>query len=245
MELNKFTAKELLARLTAAGIEKPTAKEGIVAFVENQSRLARRRDQARELAAIEQKLNETNGGPELEGLLQRTTKAILSGFDFSLPKLPNGLEVKMNVNMQLWHTRTEVVNTDDQDHETSLQTPDSQSEDEMIIIDHSMGRATEFVHDADDEEEELDENGIPIIQPPRRKTQVSTNVADSRKRKLRSPAQQIASTLISKYETEAGRKPNRQAQEDEQTLKASSSNSRSAMLGQSNKKQKRVAGRFA
>lgn len=68
MDLNKFTAKELLARLTAAGIEKPTAKEGIVAFVENQSRLARRRDQARELAAIEQKLNETNGGPELVSL---------------------------------------------------------------------------------------------------------------------------------------------------------------------------------
>ncbi|TGO68785.1 hypothetical protein BOTNAR_0020g00590 [Botryotinia narcissicola] len=245
MDLNKFTAKELLARLTAAGIEKPTIKGGIVAFVENQSRLARRRDQTRELAAIEQKLNETNGGPELEGLLQRTTKAILSGFDFSLPKLPKGLEVKMNVNIQLLHTRTEVVNTDNQDHETGLQTPGSQSEDEMIMINHSMGRAMEFVHDAEDEEEELDENGIPIIQPPPRESQPSTNVANSRKRKLRSPAQQIASTLISRSEMEAGRKPKRQAQEDAQTLEASPSNSRPAMLGQLNEKQKRVAGRFA
>ncbi|KAF7902682.1 hypothetical protein EAF00_002585 [Botryotinia globosa] len=245
MDLNKFTAKELLARLTAAGIEKPTIKEGIVAFVENQSRLARRRDQARELAAIEQKLNETNGGPELEGLLQRTTKAILSGFDFSLPRLPNGLEVKMNVNLQLWHTRTEVIDTDDQDHETGLQTPGSQSEDEMIMINHSMGRAMEFVQDAEDGEEELDENGVPIVQPPLRETQPSTNVANFRKRKLRSPAQKIASTLISRSEMETGRKPKRQAQEGTQTLEASPSNSRSAMLGQSNKKQKRVAGRFA
>ncbi|KAF7953597.1 uncharacterized protein EAE97_000996 [Botrytis byssoidea] len=244
MDLNNFTTKELLAQLTAAGIEKPTIKEGIVAFVENQSRLARRRDQSRELAAIEQKLNETNGGPELEGLLQLTTKAILSGFDFSLPNLPKGLEVKMNVNIQLLHTRTEVVNTDDQDHETGLQTPGSQSEDEMIMINHSMGRAMEFIHDAE-EEGELDENGIPIIQPPPPETQPSTNVANSRKRKLRSPAQKIASTLISRSEMEAGRKPKRQAQEDTQTLEASPSNYRPAMLGQLNKKQKRVAGKFA
>ncbi|KAF7942126.1 hypothetical protein EAE99_000177 [Botrytis elliptica] len=245
MDLNKLTVKELLAQLTAAGIEKPTVKEGVVAFVENRSRRARRMDQARELAAVEQKLNETNAGPELETLLQRTTKAILSGFDFSLPKLPKGLEVKMNVNMQLLHTRTEVVDTDDQDHETGLQTPGSQSEDEMIMINHSMGRAVKFVHGAEDEEEELDENGIPIIQPPPRETQLSTNFADSRKRKLGSSTQQIASTLISKSEMKAGRNPNRQAQEDEQTLEGSPSNSRSAILGQSNKKQKRVAGRFA
>ncbi|KAF5871738.1 uncharacterized protein Bfra_008762 [Botrytis fragariae] len=244
MDLNKLTVKELLERLTATGIDKPTLKEGVIAFVENQSRLARRRDQARELAGIEQKLNETNEGPELESLLQRTTKAILSGFDFSLPKLPKGLEVKMNVNMQLWHTRTEVVNTDNQDDETGLQTPGSQSGDEMTMTNISMGPALEVVHGAEDEEE-LDENGIPIIQSPRRETQLSTNVANSRKRKLASPAQQITSTLISKSEMEAGRNSNRQAQENEQTLEPFPSNSKPAMLGQSNKKQKRVSGRFA
>lgn len=150
----------------------------------------------------------------------------------------------MNVNIQLLHTRTEVMDTDDQDHETGLQTPGSQSGDEMIMTDISMGRALEFVHGGEDVEE-LDENGIPIIQPPRRETQLSPNVTNSRKRKLRSPAQQIDSTLISKSELEADRNPNRQAQENKQTLEASPSISRSAMLGQSNKKQKRLAGRFA
>ncbi|KAF7960861.1 hypothetical protein EAE96_000533 [Botrytis aclada] len=244
MDLSQLTVKELVAKLEAAGIEKPTVKEGLVAFVENQSRRERRRDQAKELAAIEQKLNETNGGPELESLLQRTTKAILTGFDFSLPKLPKGLIVTANINIQLLHTRTEFVNADNQDHETGLQTPGSQSEDEMFITNLSMGPALEFVHGAEDEEQ-LDENGIPIIQPPHPETQMNTNVADSRKRKLGSPAQQITSTLILDPEWEADRNPNGQAQETERTLEASPSNSRSVVLGQSNKKQKRVSGRFA
>ncbi|KAM0311335.1 hypothetical protein ACHAO8_007238 [Botrytis cinerea] len=242
MDLHKLTVKELLAHLKAAGVEKPTTKEGIVAFVENQSRIARRRDQARELAAIEPKLNATNGGPELESLLQCTTKAIFSGFDLSLPKLPKGIEAKIQVNMQLWHTRTESVNMDDQDHETGLQTPGSESGDETIMTDIWMGRAQEFVHGAKDEEEEeeLDEHGILIIQPPRRETQPSPNVAESRKRQLGSPAQQITSISISESQIEAVSNPNRQTQGNEQTLEASTSNSRSAMLGRSNKKQKRV-----
>ncbi|KAF7911069.1 uncharacterized protein EAF01_002577 [Botrytis porri] len=241
MDLNKLTVKELLAKLTDAGIEKPTLKEGLVAFFENQSRLARRRDQAKELAAIERKLDETNEGPELESLLQRTTKALLSGFDFSLPKLPKGLEVKMNVNMQLWHTRTEVVNQDD---ESGLQTPGSRSGNEMTMTNISMGRALEVVHGAEDEEE-LDGNGIPIILPPRQETKLSPNVVDSRKRKLASPALQITSTLTSKSEMEAGHKSNRQAQKNEQTLEPVPSNSKPATLRQSHKKQKRIAGRFA
>lgn len=142
--------------------------------------------------------------------------------------------------MQLWHTRTESVNMDDQDHETGLQTPGSESGDEMIMSDIWMGRAQEFVHGAKDEEEELDEHGILIIQPPRREIQPSSNVAESRKCQLGSPAQQITSTSISESQIEVVSNPNIQTQGNEQTLEASTSNSRSAMLGRSNKKQKRV-----
>ncbi|KAF7863886.1 hypothetical protein EAF04_006851 [Stromatinia cepivora] len=242
MDLKNLTTKQLLQQLSAVGIQKPTLKDGLVVLLQNHLRSTRHQQQVRELAAIEQKIIERPGKAELETLLHRMMKTLLTGFDLSLPKLPQGTEVQMKVSMQVSHTQTEIINIDDQNREG---TPPASEEDrdDMAMTNFAMV-------DEEEKEEEEDKDVIEELHPrPRAQLEnqesegkESDNGQIKRKQGDSSASNSSSQELIS---SKSKAKSKAEFTSNEQIFKAFASKSRSAVAKQPKKKQKRVGGKFA
>ncbi|KAJ8066279.1 hypothetical protein OCU04_005358 [Sclerotinia nivalis] len=241
MDLKNLTTKQLLQQLSAVGIQKPTLKDGLVVLLQNHLRSTRHKQQARELAAIEQKIIERPGKAELETLLHRMMKTLLTGFDLTLPKLPQGTEVQMQVSMKVTHTQTEIINIDDLNREG---TPPASDEDRYDMT------MTNFAMLDEEEEEEEDKYVIEELHPQPRAQLENQESEDKesntgpikRKRGDSSASSSNSQQLIS---SKSKAKSKADFASNEQIFKAFAPKSRSAIAKQPKKKQKRIGGKFA
>ncbi|APA09660.1 predicted protein [Sclerotinia sclerotiorum 1980 UF-70] len=238
MDLKKITTKQLLQQLSAVGIEKPTQKDGLVALLQNHSRFTRHQQQAQDLAAIEQKIIEGPGKADLEMLLHRMMKILLTGLDLTLPQLPRGTEVQMQVSMNVTHTQIEIINADDQNRGGA---PPLSEEDRNDMAMSNLAMV--------DEEEEEGKGLIEKLHPrPRARPENQepedreSNTSPIKRKRENSLASSSGSQQPilskSKVESKAGFTSN------EQTFEAFAPKSRSTLVKQPKKKQKRIGGRF-
>lgn len=87
MDLNSLTIKQLSERLSAVGLDKPTAKQGLILLLEDHTRQSRRQNQIMELAAIEREMIAGPGEAELVCYYSRFHFLFMFFFFVSAPLL--------------------------------------------------------------------------------------------------------------------------------------------------------------